>query len=90
MLCDERRNVMSWYSGPSKVKGHKVYFNNPQGPECSKCVCTPEAHPEAQPTLAAWSTRRPGRVCSGRHCSESAAARIAGCATATPQDLCTA
>ena len=41
-------------------------------------VRTFEAHPEARSTSTARPARRPGRVCSGRHRSESATARIAG------------
>jgi hypothetical protein len=38
----------------------------------------PQAHPEARSASTAWSTRRPGRVCSGCHPPELATICVAG------------
>jgi hypothetical protein len=57
-------------------------FEKSRAQEDRDAVRTLEAYSEARSASIAWSTRRPGRVCACCR-PEPAAARVAGCATAT-------
>jgi hypothetical protein len=57
--------------------------SNQGAQEDREAVRTLEAHPETRSITIARPERRPGRVCSGRHCSKPATTCIVGRSAAT-------